>query len=205
MSLLLATAAIGAGIGLADALAKQKDTSADIYNEKRLKELEGGLGLSLAERQNLYAQEQARSDQLVLASKESQNEALAGFDMGGGTALQQAALEREGAAKVQAQIAADVEGKNLAQTALDEQELGERQLAKGEREMEKRMAWLGVAEGAVGGAIQGHALQKTMPSTADIAAFASLRGISEADAGNQLQLFMDNPFLVELYAAQGGE
>jgi|10_taG_2_1085330.scaffolds.fasta_scaffold27724_2 hypothetical protein len=205
MSLLLATAAIGAGIGLADALAKNKDTSADIYNEKRLKELEGGLGLSLAERQNLYAQEQARSDQLVLASKESQNEALAGFDMGGGTALQQAALEREGAAKVQAQIAADVEGKNLAQAALDEQELGERQLAKGEREMEKRMAWLGVAEGAVGGAIQGHALQKTMPSTADIAAFASLRGISEADAGNQLQLFMDNPFLVELYAAQGGE
>ena len=205
MSLLLATAAIGAGIGLADALAKNKNTSADIYNDKRIKELEGGLGLSLAERQNLYAQEQARSDQLVLASKESQNEALAGFDMGGGTALQQAALEREGAAKVQAQIAADVEGKNLQQAALDEQELGERQLAKGEREMEKRMAWLGVAEGAVGGAIQGHALQKTMPSTADIAAFASLRGISESDAGNQLQLFMDNPFLVELYAAQGGE
>jgi len=205
MSLLLATAAIGAGMGLADALAKNKNTSADIYNDKRIKELEGGLGLSLAERQNLYAQEQARSDQLVLAQQEKQNEALASFNMGGGTALQQAALEREGAAKVQAQIAADVEGKNLQQAALDEQELGERQLAKGEREMEKRMAWLGVAEGAVGGAIQGHALQKTMPSTADIAAFASLRGISESDAGNQLQLFMDNPFLVELYAAQGGE
>lgn len=205
MSLLLATAAIGAGMGLADALAKNKNTSADIYNDKRIKELEGGLGLSQAERQNLYAQEQARSDQLVLAQQEKQNEALASFNMGGGTALQQAALEREGAAKVQAQIAADVEGKNLQQAALDEQELGERQLAKGEREMEKRMAWLGVAEGAVGGAIQGHALQKTMPSTADIAAFASLRGISEADAGNQLQLFMDNPFLVELYAAQGGE
>jgi hypothetical protein len=205
MSLLLATAAIGAGMGLADALAKNKNTSADIYNDKRIKELEGGLGLSQAERQNLYAQEQARSDQLVLAQQEKQNEALASFNMGGGTALQQAALEREGAAKVQAQIAADVEGKNLQQAALDEQELGERQLAKGEREMEKRMAWLGVAEGAVGGAIQGHALQKTMPSTADIAAFASLRGISESDAGNQLQLFMDNPFLVELYAAQGGE
>ena len=205
MSLLLATAAIGAGIGLAEALSKQKDTSADIYNEKRIKELEGGLGLSLAERQNLYAQEQARSDQLVLAQQEKQAEQLAGYDIGGGAALQQAALEREGAAKVQAQIAADVESKNLQQAALDEEELGERQLAKGEREMEKRMAWLGVAEGAVGGAIQGHALQKTMPSTADISAFAQLRGISESDAGNQLQLFIDNPFLVELYSAQGGE
>ena len=205
MSLLLATAAIGAGMGLADALAKNKNTSADIYNDKRIKELEGGLGLSQAERQNLYAQEQARSDQLVLAQQEKQNEALASFNMGGGTALQQAALEREGAAKVQAQIAADVEGKNLQQAALDEQELGEREFAKGEREMEKRMGWLGVAEGAVSGAIQGNALAKTMPSNADVSAFSQLRGISETEAKSQLELFVKNPYLVELYAAQGGE
>lgn len=204
MSLLLATTAIGAGVGLAEALAKNKNTSADIYNDKRIAELRGGLGLSLAERQNLYAQEAARSDALVKAQQEQQAQTLANYNIGGGAALEQAALERGEAAKLQAQIAADVEGKNLQQAALDEQELGEREFAKGEREMEKRMAFLGVAEGAMAGAIQGQTLAKMMPSNADVSAFSQLRGITEAEAKSQLELFSKNPYLVELYSKQGG-
>ena len=204
MSLLLATAAVGAGIGLADAIAKNKNTTADVYNDERITDLEGGLGLSLAERQNLYAQQQQRSDQLVKAQQEKQAETLASYNIGGGAALEQAALDRQASAQVQSQIAADVQGKDLAQRNIDAQELSERKFAKGEREMEKRMAVLGIAEGAVAGAIQGQALAKMMPSNADISAFSQLRGISETDAKNQLEMFSRNPYLMELYSQQGG-
>ena len=202
--------ALGARLEAAPALMV---TDAERENKRRLAQLKrmqemGALGLTEAEKQNLYTGAQSAAAGQM---NQAQNliRAAGASGMGGAGAEQlRAAQGAEALTGITAGISRDVESKDLARQRQLENEIQERIAIQSQYDREKVAAKAGIKTAGLQagieriveeGKIQGEAL-----TPGEIGAFAKLRGISNDEASSLLTLFQTNPELARFASLTGG-
>ena len=189
--------AVGAGLGglaggLIDAIPALIKTDAEKENERRLKELQkmrelGTLGLSEAEKQQLYTSQQGAAASTLRATQQMAKSAgAAGMATGAGAGQLQQAQLAQAQAETAASAARNVEAQNLVRKRELEAELAATQAAVTQSNQEALQAVTGSASGALAGAIEEYKLQREKqgkpPSAGEVQAFANLKGVSTDDA-----------------------
>jgi hypothetical protein len=193
-------AAAGQAITAIPALIK---TDAEKENERRLKELKrqqemGTLGLTEAEKQQLYTVQQGQAaGQMRQAEAQIRAAGAALGGSGAGTeALRQAQLA-EGMVATEANIARDVEGKNLERKRQLEDEIQARIAAQSQAKQERTAAATGIASTGVDTFLtrfqQEQTIQGRAPSASEITALAKAYNVDEATAAGLISFIGKNP------------
>lgn len=193
-------AAAGQAISAIPALIK---TDAEKENERRLKELQrmqemGTLGLTEAEKQQLYTMQQGQAaSQLRGAQTQIRS---AGAALGGGgagaEALRQAQLA-EGMAATEANISRGIEAQNLERKRQQEDEIQARIAAESQAKQQRIAAITGVAATGVDTFLTRYQQEKTIqgqaPTGAEIKALAKLYNVDEDTAAGLVAFMGKNP------------
>ena len=193
-------AAAGQAISAIPALVK---TDAEKENERRLKELQrmqelGTLGLTEAEKQQLYTSQQgAAANQMRAAQSQIRSAGAALGGSGAGTeALRQAQLA-EGMAATEANISRGVEAQNLQRKRELEDEIQARIAAESQAKQQRLAAITGIASTGLETGIakyqQEQTIQGQAPSATEVAALAKMYGVDEATAAGLVSFLGRNP------------
>jgi len=207
--------AIGAGLGAAlgagiEAIPTFMESDAEKENKRRLAQLKrmqemGALGLTEAEKQSLFTGAQAQiQGQLRQAQAGIRAAGAAGMGGAGAEALRQAKLAESEAALV-GQVSRDVEAKNLERQRELEAEIQERIAAKSDYDLARRQALAEIGSAALQAGQEQFAAERLIqgktPTSAEIAAFAKLRKISNEDAAALLALEAKRPGASSRYSS----
>lgn len=193
-------AAAGQAISAIPALIK---TDAEKENEKRLKELKrmqemGTLGLSEAEKQQLYTAQQGQAAGQIRQAQSQIRAAGAalGGSGAGAEALRQAQLA-EGMAATEANISRGIEAQNLERKRQLEDEIQARTAAESQTKQERVAALTGIASTGVDTFLTRFQQEKTIqgqaPSDAEIKALAKLYNVDEQTAAGLVTFMGKNP------------
>ena len=189
--------AVGVGLGglaggLIDAIPALIKTDAEKENELRLKELRrmrelGILGLSEAEKQQLYTSQQGGAAATLKATQQMAKSAgAAGMATGAGVCQLQQTQLAQAQAETAATASRNVEAQNLVRKRELEAELAATQAAVTQSNQEALQAVTGTVSGSLAGAIEEYKLQKekqgNKPSAGEVQAFATMMGVSTDDA-----------------------
>lgn len=191
------TALGGLAGGLIDAIPALVKTDAEKENERRLRELRrmrelGTLGLSEAEKQQLYtAQQGAAASTLRATQQMAKSAGAAGMATGAGAGQLQQAQLAQSQAETAAASARNVEAQNLVRKRELEAELAATQAAVTQSKQEALQAVTGTVSGALAGGLEEYGLQVEkqgkMPTAGEVQAFANLMGVSTDDAKGLLE------------------
>lgn len=193
-------AAAGGALSAIPALIK---TDAERENERRLKQLKlmqemGTLGLTEAEKQQLYTSQQgAAADQMrqVQSQIRSAGASLGGSGAGA-EALRQARLA-EGLAATEATITRGIEGQDLARKRELEDEYQARIASQTQAKQDRLAAAMSVATGGLDTFVskvgQEQTIQGRKPSEGEIVSLAKMYGVDEATAADLVDFLGRNP------------
>jgi hypothetical protein len=190
---------LGAGL---EAIPGLIETDAEKENKRRLKQLQlqekvGQLGLTEAEKQQLFSSAQDQiAGQLNTARGGIRAAGAANMGGAGTAALQQAALAESQAALLGA-AGRSVEGENLKRKRELEDEIQARIAAKSETDLARVATATGIAATGVQSfnerLAQEQTIQGKAPSKSEISAVANLYGVDEATAGGLIEYLGRNP------------
>jgi hypothetical protein len=201
-------AALGAGI---EAIPTLMENDAEKENKRRLAQLQrmqemGALGLTEAEKQSLFtgAQAQAAGQMRQAQSQIRAAGAALGGSGAGAEALRQAQMA-EGMAGIQAGIARDVEAKDLERQRELEAEIQERIATKSDYDVARRQALAEIASAGLQAGTERFTAEKLIqgkvPTSAEVAAFAKMRKISQEEAEALLSLEAKRPGISSRYGS----
>jgi hypothetical protein len=200
-------AVAGGALGAIPALIK---TDAEKENARRLKELKrmqemGALGLTDQERQALFNNAQMQAGATMQASQALASGAGASYGVtGAGNELVKQQLEAEKQARIQSQIAQQVELKDLERKRELEDEIQQRTAAKGEYQQERISALTGIGTEALGaGAEYKLSKGRDIQAKKDTAVMSSIiqkkYNIDANDANSFASFLVSNPENAKLF------
>lgn len=198
------TAAGGLVGGALEAIPALATTETEKENERRLAQLRrmrelGALGLSEAEKQQLFTSGQGQAAaQLRQAQQTARAAGAAGMQTGAGAEQLRQAQSAQVQAETAANVARSVEAQNLARRRELEAEIDARTAAVSQARQEAQQAVTGALSGALVGGLEEFKLKQEQlgkaPTAGEIQAFANAKGIPTADADAFLRAFASGKF-----------